>query len=328
MSNDSFKELRGPNQGVNGMLRAGMAVVSVVAAVLLYMLIQSNDIKKSQQEVIEEKVVQLAETRIKLDSIMHQLDSKIAEIQQLGGDISELQKAKAKLELDKAQLLKNTSEEIASIKATYQTKIQNYESLLTIKEQEIQRLKAENTELASVNEDLSEENSTLKTEKSALANTAARIRAQKEDADIRNKALAEKVSRATALKTEFVKITGINQKGREFDDRRMRNDKLARLKISFMLAKNELTEHEKKTVFIRVLDPDGSTLFDAATGSGSFIFEGKDYAYTTKAEIYYDNINQFVEVAYHRGTAYRSGKYTVELFAEGFKIGTSGFEIK
>jgi hypothetical protein len=86
----------------------------------------------------------------------------------------------------------------------------------------------------------------------------------------------------------------------------MRNDKLARLKISFMLAKNELTEHEKKTVFIRILDPDGSTLFDAATGSGSFIFEGKDYAYTTKAEIYYDNINQFVEVAYHRGTAYRS----------------------
>jgi vacuolar-type H+-ATPase subunit I/STV1 len=115
------------------MLRAGIAVVSVVAAVLLYMVIQSNDIKKSQQEVIEEKVVQLAETRIKLDSIMHQLDSKIAEIQELGGDISELQKAKAKLELDKAQLLKNTSEEIASIKATYQAKILNYESLLTVK---------------------------------------------------------------------------------------------------------------------------------------------------------------------------------------------------
>jgi hypothetical protein len=76
------------------MLRAGIAVVSVVAAVLLYMVIQSNDIKKSQQEVIEEKVVQLAETRIKLDSIMHQLDSKIAEIQELGGDISELQKPK------------------------------------------------------------------------------------------------------------------------------------------------------------------------------------------------------------------------------------------
>jgi chromosome segregation ATPase len=168
---------------------------------------------------------------------MHQLDSKIAEIQELGGDISELQKAKAKLELDKAQLLKNTSEEIASIKATYQAKILNYESLLTVKEQEIQRLRAENTELASQNEDLSEENTSLKSEKSALANTAARIRAQKEDADIRNKALAEKVSRATALKTEFVKITGINQKGREFDDRRMRNDKLARLKISFMLAK-------------------------------------------------------------------------------------------
>jgi predicted RNase H-like nuclease (RuvC/YqgF family) len=88
----------------------------------------------------------------------------------------------------------------------------NYESLLTVKEQEIQRLRAENTELASQNEDLSEENTSLKSEKSALANTAARIRAQKEDADIRNKALAEKVSSATALKTEFVKITGINQK--------------------------------------------------------------------------------------------------------------------
>jgi hypothetical protein len=56
MSNDSFKELRGPNQGVNGMLRAGIAVVSVVAAVLLYMVIQSNDIKKVNKKSSKKKL--------------------------------------------------------------------------------------------------------------------------------------------------------------------------------------------------------------------------------------------------------------------------------
>ncbi|WP_026997652.1 hypothetical protein [Flectobacillus major] len=328
MNDDFLDANHQPKPDTNKALKAGIAVVSVIAALLVYRLIQSNQIQNNQQEVIESKVMELASTRIKLDSITTQLDLKIAEIQRLGGDISELQKAKTQLEDDKKELLKNTNAEIASIKASFQAKIQNYESLLAVKDKEIQQLRADNQTLSYQNSTLNNENANLKSEKNSLVQKAERISAQKEDAEIRNQVLSEKVSKATALKTEYVRVLGITDKGKEFDDKKMKASKIARLKVAFMLAKNELTEHEKKTIFVRILDPDGATVFDSATGSGSFSFNGKDIAFTTRGDIFYDNHNQYIEIVYNRGIEYRPGRYIVELYAEGFKIGNGDFEVK
>ncbi|MCU0468532.1 MAG: hypothetical protein MUF58_08015 [Arcicella sp.] len=327
---DNYSSNNNPQKsGSNNALKAGLAVMTLLAGGLGYMLFQSKETVTNQQEVISTKVMELAQTRTKLDSITVQLDAQIAEVQKLGGDVTELQKAKAELEQDKRDLQKSSAAEIASVKAKYEGKIKNYESILASKEQELVKLREENGVLANENQSLTSENSNLKTEKQGLAQSVEKEKAEKEEIASKNKVLAEKVTKAAALRAEYVKVIGINEKGKESEEKRYRAKKLAKIKIVFQLAKNDVTEQERKTVFIRVLDPDGSTIFDSATGSGNFTYNGQELAYTTRGDLNYDNENLYIEMVYSRGgTLYREGKYKVELYAEGFKIGEGGFEVK
>ena len=327
---DNLSSQNSPQKsGSNNALKAGLVVMTLLAAGLGYMLFQSKETVTNQQEVISTKVMELANTRTKLDSITVQLDAQIAEVQKLGGDVTELQKAKVELEQDKKDLQKKSASELTGVKAKYEDKIRNYESLLTSKETELVKLREENTALASTNENLSSENSNLKTQTQGLSKSVDEAKAQNEEVAAKNKVLAEKVTKAAALRAEYVKVLGINEKGKESEEKKYKAKKLAKIKVVFQLAKNDLTEQERKTVFIRVLDPDGSTIFDSATGSGNFTYNGQELAYTTRGDVNYDNENLYVEMIYNRGgTAYREGKYVVELYAEGFKIGTGGFEVK
>lgn len=316
----------------NNALKAGLAVMTLVSCGLGYMLFQSKETSTNQQEIISTKVMELTNTRTKLDSISRELDSQIAEVQELGGDISELQKAKTELEQDKAALLKSNSKSVAetsNTRAKYEDKIKNYESLLASKEQELVKLREENTALSSQNQSLTSENSNLKGQTQGLTKSVEEVKAQNEETVAKNKILAEKVTKAAALRAEYVKVIGINERGKESEEKRYRARKLASIKIVFQLAKNDLTELERKTVFIRILGPDGSTIFDSATGSGNFTYNGQELAYTTRGEVNYDNENLYVEMVYNRGgIEYRDGKYKLELYAEGFKIGAGGFEVK
>jgi FtsZ-binding cell division protein ZapB len=330
---DNFSQNNNQKSGSSNALKAGLAVMTLLAGGLGYMLFQSKDTVANQQEVISTKVMELAQTRTKLDSISRELDSQIAEVQKLGGDVTELQKAKDELEQDKKDIQSKSASEVASVRSKYEGKIKSYESLLATKEAELVKLREENGVLTNENQSLKTQTETLRGENQGIAKSAEESKAEAakriEEEAIKNKALSEKVAKAAALKTEFVKVIGINEKGKESEEKKYKAKKLAKIKVVFQLAKNDLTEKERKTVFIRVLDPDGSTIFDSSTGSGNFTFNGQELAYTTRGDLNYDNENLYIEMVYNRGgTPYREGQYKVELYAEGFKIGTGGFEVK
>ncbi|MDZ7900096.1 MAG: hypothetical protein U5N85_18995 [Arcicella sp.] len=330
---DNLSQPNNQKSGSNNALKAGLVVMTLLAGGLGYMLLQSKETVTNQQEVISTKVMELAQTRTKLDSISRELDSQIAEVQKLGGDVTELQKAKAELEQDKKDIQSKSSSEVASVRSKYEGKIRNYEALLSSKEEELVKLREENGVLANENQSLKSQTETLRDENQGIASSAAKSKEeaarQVEEETAKNKVLSEKVAKAAALRTEFVKVIGINERGKESEEKKYRAKRLSKIKVVFQLAKNDLTEKERKTVFIRVLDPDGSTIFDASTGSGNFTINGQELAYTTRGDLNYDNENLYIEMVYNRGgTPYREGQYRVELYAEGFKIGEGGFEVK
>ncbi|MEA5428034.1 hypothetical protein [Arcicella lustrica] len=318
--NNLSSEESNPKPNSNNVLKAVLALVALIAGCLAYMLFESKQTSANQQEVIETKVIELADTRVKLDSITTQLESQIAEVTKLGGDVAELEKAKLALEKDKKELNSRYAS-LENIKDNYAERIKNYELILIAKEAELVQLREENSHLTN-------ENSTLKTEKSGLVKSIEEARAQNREVSSINRILTEKVTRAAALKAESIKILGVTDKGKEFEDSRYRSKKLGKIKISIQLSKNDLTEKGKKTVLVRILDPDGYTLFDTDLGSGNFEHNGQDLAFTIKRDFTFDNENPHADFYFDRGAPYRAGKYTVELFAEGFKIGTGGFEVK
>ncbi len=306
----------------NGLLTAGLVVMTALAGFLGYLLSQEKQVSDKQESDIQVKVQELATTHARLDSISLQLDQKIAEVQKLGGNVDELVKVRADLERDKVALRKNSRLSIAK----YDRKIKEYEAFLVQKDEEIAQLREQNGQLTATNETLNTENTGLKTNlettRQAYTDTVGTLAAQ-------NQELNQKVTIASALRAENVRVVAISPKGKEKDGERYKAKRLDKIKVAFQLAKNPLTKEEQKDIMVRVVDPEGAIVSDQATGSGTFTtFAGQEQQYTTKQQVQFTNNSPSVEVVYGRGTPYKKGRYNVELYSEGFKIGEGGFEVR
>jgi hypothetical protein len=309
----------------NNTSKIALIVLAVITAVLGVLYYRSNDLATTQAKTIEEKATELANTRIKLDSISTQLDNKIAEIKSLGGQVEDLEALKIQLEQDKNALKKVNHATIES----YTAKIKEYDLVLSQKDAEIVEIKRQNGILTEDNKVLSTKNETLNSENSGLKTQNQSLNDSINQVALKNKELARKVSIGAALKAQNIKVTTVKANGKEEDKSRFNGKKIEKLKVSFILAQNPITKLENKLIYLRILDGEGAIVSDEAAGSGKFNVDGKEMVYTNKQIANYSNDNQKVDILYHRGgTVYKGGKYTVELYSEGFKIGTGSFEVK
>ena len=98
--------------------------------------------------------------------------------------------------------------------------------------------------------------------------------------------------------------------------------------MEFLLEKNPLARPETKRIYLKILDPQGATLSDESLGAGVLSYQGNDTAYTLSKDVAYTGANQDVSILYNRTQPYQKGTYTVELYAEGYKIGEGAFSIR
>lgn len=291
----------------------GLVLMTVIAAVFGYLYYQERGITTKQEGDLEARVTELANTEIKLDSIAKQLDAKIIEVQGLGGDVAELQKAKADLENDRASLRKGN--------ASMSRKVKEYEEFLTKKDAEIAQLREENQQLISQNEVLVQEKTELETSKKAVSDSLTGVISK-------NTELESKVTMAAALRARNVKVYAISSKGKVREGENVKSKRIDKVRVDFILEKNPLTLTDDKTVYMRIVDPSGATISDVATGSGEFEFNGTNQGYTISKDITYSNNNQDVSIMYDRNTPLPSGKYVIHLYSEGFEIGEGSFSVK
>ncbi len=310
----------------NGIWKVLVAVLAITSGILGYLLFDSKSKVKAQDEVINQKVEELASARVRLDSIGSQLDAKIAQIKVLGGNVESLEAAKKQLEADKVQLKKVNS----FSKKQYDVKIADFVTLLAAKDAELVQLKKENVELVAKNKDLFSQNGTLTNENMGLKTAKQQLADSVDDAYRRNRELTAKVTRASALQAQFVQALALSDKGKERDGGVYRASKVDKIKVIFQLQPNPIAKQDVKTIYMRVLDPDGAVLYDSGVGSGNFDMFGKESTYTAKTDVQFQNTGQGVEIIYGRGSAiqYREGHYKIELYSEGFKIGEGSFDIK
>ncbi|MCU0468121.1 MAG: hypothetical protein MUF58_05920 [Arcicella sp.] len=319
------------NNNGNGILKAALAVAMLFIGFLGYLLYDSKKTNTNQEQVISQKVEQLASTKSRLDSVSLQLDAKIAEIKSLGGRVDELVAAKEQLEKDK-KALKNAK---FFNSKQYDAKIQEYVALLAEKDQMLAQLKAENENLTAQTVTLSKEKEVLVQEKQVFIEENTGLKGEKEkltqtvaDYTSKNEELTKKVKTGAQLKATNLQVYAVTSKGKVKDGGKYRAKRVDQLKLAFSLPANPITEKENKDILVRIMDADGAVITDSATGSSVFNYDGKEMAYTTKGTVAYTNNDQNVEMLYARGAAYRPGNYTVELYSEGFKIGQSTFIIK
>lgn len=309
----------------NNTSKIALVVLAVLTAVFGVLYYRSNQLTKEQATNIEERATELANTRVKLDSIATQLDNKISEIKALGGQVADLEALKLKLERDKSSLKKANHETVES----YMAKIKEYDIILAQKDGDIVELKKQNGVLTENNQVLATQNQSLNTENSGLKTVNKSLNDTISDVAAKNKELARKVSIGAALKVQNIRVLAVNAKGKETERAKLGGKKIDKLKIVFNLASNPITKLENKIIYVRILDGEGSTLSDEAVGSGKINQGGKEVPFTISQVVNYSNDNQEVIVLYSRGGAvYKPGKYTIEMFSEGFSIGNGSFVVR
>jgi prefoldin subunit 5 len=312
------------NNSSNSIIKAGLVLALVIAAIFGYLYFNEKQENSQNNVSITEKTNELLRTNTKLDSISVQLDAKIAEIAALGGQIDELEALKAELQKDKRNLMSSKSFDVKA----YQIKIKDYEALLLEKDVEIAKLREENAVLNNQNQVLDSENTGLKTTNSDLRTAKEALADSVYKTTVQNRELSEKVTLASAMRPMNYAVSAINSRGKEREGEEFKARRVDRVKVSFKLAENPLTKKENKTIYMRMIDPTGNVVSDMATGSGAFSFGGKETIYTAKQTILYSNSGQTIEYIYNRGANYEKGAYKIELYADGFRIGQTSFNIK
>ncbi len=283
-----------------------LLIINVVQGVKIYL--DSGEKAQLTTEKINTEQ-DLASTMQRLNDVKAELDQKIADIQKLGGNIADLEKAKAEVEKELRRSTQRSAKAVKELK----DRLDGYEQLLKLKDEEIEKLK-------SVNKELFTENKTLKNKQNKLSDSINVLSKNKEE-------LAGKVAIASQLKAENISVKAVNSKGKERESP-FKNRQLQKIKVEFNLAENKVAPIEGKKILIRVIDENGQVIFDVAKGSGTFILNGKEEFYTAAQEILFDNTKQKLIFFYEKGTEYAEGNYTVEIFTDSYKMGSVTFAVK
>jgi hypothetical protein len=157
-------------------------------------------------------------------------------------------------------------------------------------------------------------NSSLSSENIALRGQVNDQRQRADMAEERAAELGTKIRKGSVLHAREVTIAPLTS-----------NDKIAskasntvRFRVDFTLASNELAKPGERNIYTRRVSPDGYIMsVDAGT---LFDFEGDKISYSSVRRVDYQNQDLPVSI-YYNGSGITSGRYRVNLYADGYQIG-------
>ncbi len=294
-----------------------LAVLITINGILIYMNYQKKEKTEEQAEVIRVKNSELENQINVYEALKADFERQSQELQAMGleNDSLETKITAIAADLDELRGFRNKSYSLAD-QRRFRDKAAALETQLKEKDSQIALLKQDN-------EVLTTENTDLKTTKTTLSDSLSTVKST-------NKVLTDKVKVASRLEAQNLNVNIINSRGKEKDDNdnEYRARRVDKIRVVFNLAKNDVATQEPKTVYLRLIEPDGAALYNLSTGSGSFQIEGADMYYTAKRDFVYDNTQQQLSFVYDKDAAYKKGKHTIELYTDGFMIGTTTFTLK
>ncbi|MCI9043639.1 MAG: hypothetical protein HFJ93_07130 [Muribaculaceae bacterium] len=168
---------------------------------------------------------------------------------------------------------------------------------------------------------LGKENAALRDENSQIRNRNQQLASQVSTVERENKNLSERMVLA-----EKLNVTGVSLSALKGNGKNEKNiTKAKQLMVSFTIPQNNSTPVGTKTVYLRITGPEGSLL----GGAGSFNFEGGSIPYTEKISFDYggEEIGG-LKIYWNVNTALSPGDYTVELFADNYRLASRHFTMK
>ncbi len=292
----------------------GISCVAILLIVAGWMVYSSH--KALQQVQNEKDRMQLDYEQQQLDYDAENLDREFAVFENsrrmimddsVKRDLTEkYENARLQVEALQAEL-KNQKNKSAAQITKLKNEIETLRALLRHYVEEINRLNKENQELRTENEQIKKQNNQLNDRVAATSRE--------------NEQLSKRMTLAEKLNVTGLSLTPLNKKGKKEKN----VQKAAQLMVSFTIPQNNSTPVGEKTIYLRIVSPSGQVLGNG----GTFPFEGGSVECSAKKIIEYagEEIGG-VTIYWDVNTALTAGDYTVELFADNYRLISRSFNLK
>lgn len=277
-----------------------IALAIVLAGILAYVVVAYQKQKKSMFEMERMLTSEKDSLANELRLIMHGYDTLKTNNDTLNAKLGREQDRIRKLlsiNASNVQLIKTYKAEIGTLRSIMQNYIVQIDSLNTRNK----LLLAENAEIREQIDRVSQVN--------------LELRKTTED-------LSGKVELASVISAKDIVVTGLNAKSKATD----RIDKLSKLRVCFTLRENRIIDAGRKTVYMRIIRPDGLIITD----SPGNIFTAGDEKLVFSARRDVDYENQDIEMCIFLDNTgdFTAGNSTAELYLDGSLIGSGQFSLR
>lgn len=174
--------------------------------------------------------------------------------------------------------------------------------------------------LNQVNQQLTAENVTIMQE-------LGEVKGQKAALESRTGDLETIVARGSVLHTTSISARAlfVRNNGKQVETDRA--NKAEMVKCCFTLGSNRVTKPGDKTLYMRIISPDGKVLTASET-ENRFRFKGVEGEFSAKREVNYQGEPVDVCIFWNGTEAMRTGQYIVEVYEAGELVSNASFNLK
>ena len=170
---------------------------------------------------------------------------------------------------------------------------------------------------------LQQQKTQLISEKAVVVSQRDRYRKNYDSSELVIKQKEDIINVGSTLHASNFSIVGINEKKSGKEKTTSTAKRVDKLRISFDLNENMLSETGSKEIYVCITAPDGTPVAVQALGSGTFSTrQGEEKPYTQKLDVNYtQNKKQSVSFDWKQGSNFNTGNYKIEVYNNGFKVG-------
>ena len=129
------------------------------------------------------------------------------------------------------------------------------------------------------------------------------------------------VRQGSVLRARDISLVALNDRGKEIS--RVKN--ATRLRADFVLSANELANPGERTIYLRIVSPDGYPL--STESVPTFEYEGERVTYSASRDVDYQNEDLGVGI-YYAGRGFTAGVYAIQIYCDGYLIGSTQVSMK
>lgn len=283
-----------------------VGIIVVLACAAIWFYIDNRQTKTEMQEIVEQMAFEKEQLEDEYQDLALQFDGYGRNLQndsladKLAREQQRVQDLLEELRITKATNAKRIAElkkELATVRAVMVEYVRQIDSLSTTNK----RLTEENIVVRQQYQEVSERASLLEEEKVKLT---------------------EVVTRAQMLEIAKFEVTSLNNK----DKKTTKYSKIVKLQFNYTLLKNATAEPGIKTMYLRIVRPDGEVMVKSQ--NNTFPYENGNIQYSLKKEFEFGGETVSDVLYWSVDEILQVGLYNADFFCDGNLIGSFPFTIE